>query len=585
MTATAFWPSGPRGWGNRMNRRVLRKRYEIGETLGGGSGSTTFAAHDRSTGTRCVVKELSVGEVVRSARGAHSLDPDDFTKLVQLFEREARVLANLDHPGIPRFVDHFTESRDGDTRLFTVQEHIDGRTLEALVREGRHFTEAEAREVCRQVGEILAYLHGRTPALIHRDIKPSNLILDEQGTVHLVDFGSVRDALGADELDGRTVVGTYGYMPIEQYEARALPQSDLYALGMTLVYLVTHREPTQIPRSGMRLEFRKYANVSPAFAGVLERMIEAAPEDRYRSADELLAALARLDRSSSARAWTGSRRPLAAARAAATVALVGLGAGVTWLAPDMAPPLRGVSTLEVDTEPLPGGLLEPVRPVDGTLTVNLYRDFRYRPVGWPMGRSVGQSALPTLGSAPAERLRVPEEWRASGAEVHYGFFPLGNGPDKRISFALVRGAGGWALHVDENNNESLVDDGPPTFNEGSGPLLAAQVSVEVNALTENGESFAHPYHLWTWFDRQEAGGPIRGRFYARNHFSGLIEVGDETFDATAFEFSAHDALYRESGLCIDLDRDGECQEQSELFFDGEAVGFPGATVRLALSYP
>ena len=92
-------------------------------------------------------------------------------------------------------------------------------------------------------------------------------------------------------MDGRTIVGTFGYMPIEQYEARALPQSDFYALGMTLVYVLSHKEPTKISRRGLKLEFRSHVNVSEGFARVLERMIEPAPEDRFASADELLDAL------------------------------------------------------------------------------------------------------------------------------------------------------------------------------------------------------------------------------------------------------------------------------------------------------
>ena len=267
---------------------MLRDRYELLATLGGGSGSTTYLALDSESTAQCVVKELSVGEVVRADRGAHSFDADDFTKLIELFEREARVLAHLDHPGIPRFIDHFTESTDDDTRLYTVQEYVQGETLEALIGNGRHFTEDEAVDLCRRVTEILGYLHGHSPPLIHRDIKPSNVILEADGTVHLVDFGSVRNIVGEGELDGRTIVGTYGYMPIEQYEARALPQSDLYALGMTLVYVLSHKEPTKISRRGMKLEFRSHVNVSEGFARILDRMIEPAPEDRYASAGELL---------------------------------------------------------------------------------------------------------------------------------------------------------------------------------------------------------------------------------------------------------------------------------------------------------
>jgi len=184
-----------------------------------------------------------------------------------------------------------------------------------------------------------------------------------------------------------------------------------------------------------------------------------------------------------------------------------------------------------------------------------------------------------------EELSTPSEWEEQRTEVYFGFFPLGNGADSRISFALVRGTGGWALHVDANNNENLLDDGSPAFNEGSGMVLAAEISVEVEIMTASGEVLPRPYRLWTWFTGPDDGGRIRGRFYARNHYEGVIEVDGQKYRATAFEFRDHDALYRESGLCIDLDSDGECQEDRELFYDGDAVTFRGGTYTLELRYP
>ena len=113
------------------------------------------------------------------------------------------------------------------------------------------------------------------------------MIIAPDGAVHLVDFGSVRNVVDASGLDGKTIVGTYGYMPMEQYEARAVPQSDLYALGMTLVFLLSHRAPTEITRTGLTLDFRPYVQVSDRLAGLIEWMIEAAPGDRPESASAL----------------------------------------------------------------------------------------------------------------------------------------------------------------------------------------------------------------------------------------------------------------------------------------------------------
>jgi len=572
-----------------MSARLLHDRYELGEILGGGSSSRTYLATDRETGGPCVVKALSVGETVRSASRegqTHSYDSDDFTKLIELFEREARVLANVQHAGIPRLVDHFREEEAGDTWLYTVQEHVPGRTLQALVEGGRHFTEEEAKDVCRQVAEILAYLHGRSPPLIHRDIKPANVILDDDGVVHLVDFGSVRNVLAGDDLDGRTIVGTYGYMPVEQYEARAVPQSDFYALGMTLVFLLSHREPTKIPRRGMKLEFRSMVNVSDGFARTIDKMIEAAPEDRHASAAELIR-----DLEGKSRAVPPVRRPrhTQAPQAWAVVASVVMLAVVGAI---LVPVFFGYREASVRGGGAPGtsgsagarGSGGPLRPVDGVLTVDLDRDFRYVDEGFAMRRAAGQTNLPTITRRPAEPLTVPREWTEGDADVWYGYFPLGNGPDPRISFALGRIAGAWVLLVDRDNDGDATDDGPPIGNQGTGPLLAAEVAVEATVVGDDGRARVRPYHLWTWFNRQTDGG-ISGRFYARNHYAGEIRVGDRAYAATAFEQRGHDALYRDAGLCIDLDPDGVCVEEEELFHDGDLVPFPDGPARLQLAYP
>ena len=562
---------------------LLRGRYALGTLLGGRDGSATYLARDVQTGKPCVIKTLAVGAVVRS-KETHSFDPDDFTKLIELFEREARVLAHLEHSGIPQFIDHFTETVDGDTRLYTVQEYVEGKTLQALVAEGKHFTEDEARDICAQIAEILQHLHGRSPPLIHRDIKPRNVILDPAGGVHLVDFGSVRNAIGGDVLDGKTIVGTYGYMPIEQYEARAVPQSDFYALGMTLVFILSHKEPTEIPRRGVWLDFRPHVNVSEHFASVIERMIEPAPEDRHESAEELVMHLAsplmpaiRIG----VHAW---RKAFAALVVFATL----VGGSVTWgllSAPNssfsqdaivrVSPPRAAAG----GSRPRP-----PVQPTEGVLRIDLDRDFRYVATGWPMGRSVSQTALPGLAREPREDLRLPADLGGPGSDIYFGYFAMGNGADRTFSFALVGDAGSWALHVDSNNNEDLSDDGVPHFNEGTGMILATQTSLDVEVVGPSGEPAIRPYHLWVWFDEDDAEQPSRGRFYSRNHFAGVLALGGNEFAASAFEMVGHDGLFRDDGICIDLSGDGDCQEGSELFFDGDVVEFPGGSVELILDY-
>lgn len=573
--------------------RLLQGRYRLDEALTRRAASATWLGEDLRTGERCVVKELSVGGVIREGSTELSYD-GDFTKLIDLFEREARVLANLDHPGIPDFIDHFREEVDGDIRLFTVQEFVDGTNLQDLVASGRHLTEDEAVEICREVTEILGFLHDRSPPLIHRDVKPANIILGRDGDVHLVDFGSVRNLLEAHPLDGKTIVGTYGYMPIEQYEARAVPQSDFYALGMTLIYLLSHREPTEIPRTGLALDFRGYVNVSERFARLIGWMIEPAATDRPTSASAILDLLDPKRRNLPdvlpyRAVVDADARPAARTRIAAGAALVAglLGfliavSGFFGLGLPLQEP-AGTPSLPDDRIPTPSDAAAgAAQPLDGTLSVDLDRDFTYVTTGFPMGRAAHQTSLDPLTTDPPPGVgRVSDPGR-----VHYGTIRLGNGPDADVHFALAGVGSSARLYIDRNNNEDLLDDGPPLRNEGSGAetLLATTASVDVDVQVDS-ELRTRPYRMWVWFNAVDTGQSPRARMYALHHYAGQVRIGDRTYQATVFEQDGHDALYRDAGICIDLDADGRCAEESELFHDGDLVRTPTGRFRLVLDYP
>ncbi|MHC5597648.1 MAG: serine/threonine protein kinase, partial [Nostoc sp.] len=140
--------------------------------------------------------------------------------------------------------------------------------------------------------EILVYLHGLYPPVIHRDIKPSNILLGDRsgnsiGQVYLVDFGSVQTVL-ATESGTRTVVGTYGYMPQEQFGGRTVAASDLYSLGATLIYLVTGTHPADLPQKDFRIQFEQAANLSPSFSNWLKWMVEPSLERRLSSAEQAM---------------------------------------------------------------------------------------------------------------------------------------------------------------------------------------------------------------------------------------------------------------------------------------------------------
>lgn len=259
--------------------QVVGGRYRLEHELGRGGFAVTWRARDLQSGRAVAVKILSLRTV-------------DHWKAIELFEREAKILRNLDHPQIPKYLDFIAPS-EGDDRFVLVQELAAGRTLLDLIEGGWHPTEAEARAIADQLLGILEYLHGRSPAVVHRDIKPANIVRGTDGRIALIDFGSVRARL-ADTSQASTA-GTFGYMAPEQLTGRAEPASDLYGLGATLVHLLSHRSPDQLPQRELRIDFRGAINVSPGFERWLARMLEPAPEQRFASAQAARSALHRAD--------------------------------------------------------------------------------------------------------------------------------------------------------------------------------------------------------------------------------------------------------------------------------------------------
>ena len=260
---------------------LLRERYEIQSLLGEGGFARTYLAVDRQLNRKCVVKALSLRHI-------------DTFKAKELFDREAKILANLHHPHIPEFIDFFTGDSPEGAQVYLIQEHKSGENLSQIIEKGRHFTEKEVIRIAIKIAEIMEYLQGFSPPIIHRDIKPSNILLSGSNEPDLIDFGAVRDKVLNDPVlrnEGPTIVGTYGYMPLEQFEGRAVPASDIYSLGVTLIFMLSQKEPWEMGKQGMRLNFREHVRISSGFFDVLEKMIEPDPANRYASAAELKEAL------------------------------------------------------------------------------------------------------------------------------------------------------------------------------------------------------------------------------------------------------------------------------------------------------
>ncbi|MEH1856333.1 MAG: serine/threonine-protein kinase [Nostoc sp.] len=265
-----------------MIGEILGERYEVQQLLGKKAGRRTLLARDLQTQELVVIKLLSFSS--------------DFEwDSLKLFEREAETLKNLAHPSIPGYLNYFEVKSTTIQGFALVQTYIPAQTLEQYLQTGRTFTEAEVKQIAKALLEILVYLHELHPPVIHRDIKPSNILLGDRsgnsiGQVYLVDFGSVQIVL-ATETGTRTVVGTYGYMPPEQFGGRTVAASDLYSLGATLIYLVTGTHPADLPQKDFRIQFEQAANLSPSFSNWLKWMIEPSLERRLSSASAALAAL------------------------------------------------------------------------------------------------------------------------------------------------------------------------------------------------------------------------------------------------------------------------------------------------------
>jgi serine/threonine protein kinase len=240
----------------------------------------TYKAEDLfSNGEQVAIKAMSLGQI------------QDW-KALELFEREAKVLETLHHPAIPRYFNYFQVDTPSDRAFYLVQELAEGQSLASLVEQGWRATEADVQWIAIEVLEILIYLQGLVPPVIHRDIKPRNLILHPSDRrIFLVDFGSVQAAYHNTFAAGSTIIGTFGYMPPEIFQGKAVPASDLFSLGATLLFLLTHRSPADLPQTRLRIDFRSQVRLSEKLATWLEKMLEPALEDRFQSATEALQAL------------------------------------------------------------------------------------------------------------------------------------------------------------------------------------------------------------------------------------------------------------------------------------------------------
>jgi serine/threonine protein kinase len=272
---------------------LLDGRYVPLKLLGRGGFGAAFLARDRRIpGMRqCVVKQF---------QPAGNLTSIQLQLAQQLFEREADVLAQIGNQNeqIPDLFAYFEitvkswQSEQQEQFFYLVQEYIDGQNLEEELAKSYQFTEEEALEVLREILKVLKFVHNE--GIIHRDIKPSNIMRDRLGKLYLLDFGAVKQVTNAPTgFGGSTGIYSMGFAPPEQMSGgQVYPSTDLYALAVTILTLLTKKEATQLfDGYSNQWKWRSLVSINSGVADILDRMLLPAANQRFQSAQEVLSAL------------------------------------------------------------------------------------------------------------------------------------------------------------------------------------------------------------------------------------------------------------------------------------------------------
>ncbi|MEB3219250.1 MAG: serine/threonine-protein kinase [Nostocales cyanobacterium 94392] len=269
---------------------LLNKRYRVIRSLGSGGFGETFLAEDTQIPSQrlCVIKQLKLIQ--------HN--PQTYELVKQRFAREAAILEALGDSSsqIPSLYAYFHEGQ----QFYLAQEYIQGQTLSEMVTTYGTLSESRVREILVSLLKLLEYVHSQ--GIVHRDIKPENIIIrssDNQPV--LIDFGAVRETMTAQvnsqgNVTSSIVIGTPGFMPMEQAAGRAVFASDLYSLGLVGIYLLTAKLPQQLPTDVHTGEIIWYNilpenPVSSNFAAVLEKVTRSHLRERFSTATEMLNAL------------------------------------------------------------------------------------------------------------------------------------------------------------------------------------------------------------------------------------------------------------------------------------------------------
>lgn len=258
---------------------LLASRYRIVRKLGAGGMAAVYLAEDqRLTGKQWAIKEMTDAALTNTTARLEA---------IQAFRQEAEILAQLDHPNLPKVVDYFSEGGN----QYLVMEYIQGQTLgERFAQNRGPLPESQVLVWADKLCQVLAYLHNQRPPIIFRDLKPDNIMLRADGEIKLIDFGIARHFKPGQSKDTQAF-GTIGYAPPEQHgKGQSDVRSDIYALGATLHCLLTGRDPSLDPFTFARVRTLN-SSISSTLDDAIAKAVSFKPEDRWHSMEALRQAL------------------------------------------------------------------------------------------------------------------------------------------------------------------------------------------------------------------------------------------------------------------------------------------------------
>lgn len=252
-------------------------KYQVLSRLGSGGQAVVYDglvlnAQDPAANRPCVLKEF-----VLPVRGGMEIKQ----RAVENIQREAGLLKTLNHPQIVSYIDLFIEG----PRAYLVMERIDGTPLHKVLQKTGTLGTVQTKDLALQMCDLLQYLHTQAPPVVHRDFTPENLILGDDNRIKLIDFNV---AHRLESTSTKTVVGKHAYVPPEQFRGKPTTQSDIYAFGATLFFLLTGDEPEPITKSDPSV---KNVAIDKRLAAIVMRATEPEAENRYGDVAEILAAL------------------------------------------------------------------------------------------------------------------------------------------------------------------------------------------------------------------------------------------------------------------------------------------------------